>query len=119
MKVVALLSKSEACQLKLNHVFNKHGGIGRNIPFDLELEHRNKVVKGVWRGLGANLTENSAQRLARCSELLELLMTSVDVDCTLSRGSKQRAQGRPEDAVQQITSDLMDKEVFVFKGGGG
>lgn len=117
VKVVALLSKSEACQLKLNRFFNKHGGIGRNIPFDLELEHRNKVVKGVWRGLGANLTENSAQRLARCSELLELLMTSVDVDCTLSRGSKQRAQGRPEDAVQQITSDLMDKEVFVFKGG--
>lgn len=36
VKVVSLLSKSEACQLKLNRFCNKQGGIGRNIPFDLE-----------------------------------------------------------------------------------
>ena len=55
VKVIAILSESEARQLKRRFQqagFNKHGGKGKNIPLDRELEHRNKTVKTVWRGLG-------------------------------------------------------------------
>lgn len=117
MKVVAILSKSDARTEKWNRFFNKHCGLGKNIPLDLELEHRNKGVKSVWRGLGANLTESSAQRVACCLELLDLVMMSIDADCELSQSTKQRTQGKPEDAVQQIITDLIEKEVFVFKSG--
>ena len=116
-KVIAILSESEARQLKWNRGFNKHGGKGKNIPLDQELEHRNKTVKTVWRGLGVNLTESNAQRMASGLELLDMLLKSIDDDCKLAANIKQRTKGKPEDAVMQIISDLMNKEAFIFKGG--
>lgn len=117
VRVVAILSESEARQLKWNRGFNKHGGKGKNIPLDQELEHRNKTIKTVWRGLGANLTESNAQRMASGLELLDMLLISIDEDCKLATNIKQRTQGKPDDAVMQIISDLMNKDAFVFNGG--
>lgn len=116
-KVVAILSESDAQSLKWNRGFNKHGGKGKNIPLDQEMEHRNKTVKTEWRGLGANLTESNAQRLASGLELLDMLLMSIDEDVKLSLKVKQRTQGKPEVAVKQIISDLVNKEAFAFYGG--
>jgi len=89
VKVVAILSQSEARQLKWNRGFNKHGGKGKNIPLDMEMEHRNKTVKTEWRGLGANLTESNAQRLASGLELLDMLLMSIDKDVKLATRVRQ------------------------------
>ena len=40
--------------------FNKHGSRAGNIPLDLGMEQLNKIVKTMWRSLGANINEESA-----------------------------------------------------------
>ena len=116
-KVVPILSESDAQSLKWSRGFNKHGGKGKNIPLDQKMEHLNKTVKTEWRGLGANLTESNAQRLASGLELLDILLMPIDEDVKLSVKVKQETQGKPEVAVKQIISDLVNKEAFAFCGG--
>ena len=55
-----LLSEEDGHSLKWNRFFNKHGKVGRNISLDLRMEQLNKIVKSMWRSLGANLNEKSA-----------------------------------------------------------
>ena len=72
MKIAAILPQSSAHEMKWNRSFNKHGGKGHNIPLDLrsKVEQLNKQLKTLWRGLGADLTEKSAQRMASSPETL-------------------------------------------------
>jgi hypothetical protein len=56
--------------MKWNRFYNKHGGKGKNIPLDLRMEQLNKIIKTLWKGLGANLTESNAQRLAKILQSL-------------------------------------------------
>jgi hypothetical protein len=48
------------------------------------MEQLSKLLKTLWRGLGANLSEKSAQRMASSLELLELVIDSVDNDCNFT-----------------------------------
>ena len=59
-QIKAILSESEAHDLKWNRFHNKFGGKGKNIPLDLKKEQQNKVLKTTWKGLGSNLSEQSA-----------------------------------------------------------
>ena len=70
------------------------------------------MLKTLWRGLGANLSETNAQRIASSLESLELVMDSVDNDCSWSGNVGHRSQGKSEEAVKQIVSDLMEKGSF-------
>ena len=62
-QVIAILSESEASDLKHNRFHNKYGGKGKNIPLDLLKEQLNKDLKTMWKAIGANLSEGSASRL--------------------------------------------------------
>ncbi len=117
VKVNAILPQSIAHEMKWNRFFNKHGGKGKNIPLDLKMEQLNKILKSLWRSLGANLTEKSAQRMASSLESLELVMDSVDRDCNFPGRVGYRSKGKPEEAVQQIVSDLVEKDVFNYLPG--
>ena len=117
VKIAAILPQSSAHEMKWNRSFNKHGGKGHNIPLDLRMEQLNKQLKTLWRGLGANLTEKSAQRMASSLESLELVIGSVDNDCNFTHHVGYRAKGNPEEAVQQLVKDLMEKDVFNYKSG--
>ena len=59
-KIEAILSESDAHNLKWNRTFNKHGLPGMNIPLDLRTEQYNCAVKSMWRSLGSNFNEDSA-----------------------------------------------------------
>ena len=113
----AVLPEFSAHQMKWNRFLNKHGGKGQNISLDVKMEQLNKMLKTLWRGLGANLSETNAQRIASSLESLELVMDSVDNDCSLSGHVGHRSQGKPEEAVKQIVSDLMEKEAFNYQSG--
>mgnify|MGYP002804038603 CR=1 FL=1 len=81
------------------------------------MEQLNKQLETLWRGLGANLTEKSAQRVASSLESLELVIGSVDNDCNCTHHVGYQAKGNPEEAVQQLVKDLMEKDVFNYKSG--
>ena len=112
VQLEAILSESDAHNLKWNRFFSKYGGKGANIPLDLRMEQYNKIVKTMWRSLGANLTEESASRLANTVEPVEIILDRVDEDCGLKATKGYRSKGKPEEAVAQITKDLMQIKAF-------
>lgn len=111
------MSEKDAHCLKWNRFFNKHGTKGGNIPLDLRMEQLNKIVKTMWRALGANLNEQSAERLANTVEPLELILDALDKDCNLEQTNGFRSPGKPETAAQQVTNDLMQIKAFRLQVG--
>ena len=59
-------------------------------------------VKSMWTGLGDNINEQSAARLARTTESVEMILDGVDKDCNIDESSGYRSAGKPEDAVKQV-----------------
>lgn len=57
------LSPRQAHQLLWSRFVNIHGLIGRNIPCDLHMEHLNRVCKDAIKGVGANKTVETIQRV--------------------------------------------------------
>ena len=58
------LPAQQAAQLIWSRCINVHGVKGRNIPFDLRLEHLNRLCKETIKGLGANKTREGIVRAA-------------------------------------------------------
>jgi hypothetical protein len=117
VKVEAVLSQMQAASLKYNRFYSRSGGKGSNISLDLKMEQLNKLLKTLWRGLGANLNEDSAARVANAIESLECIIESVDKDCVLGGRKGHRSKGKNEDTVQKIVNDLMKKETFNYTPG--
>ena len=112
VKVTALLPESLAFRLVWNRFFNISGKPGRNISLDHRMEMFIKLLKTFLKGLGANLTEESAQRVARCLNTLEAIMDSLDEECHLLQRQKNRAVKGQEEAVSQIVEDLINTCAF-------
>lgn len=107
-----MLSEKDAHNLKWNRFFNKHGKVGKNIPLDLRMEQLNKIVKTMWRALGANLEEKSAARLASTLEPMEQILESIDTDCNLANEFGYRSGGDPKKTVEIVVNDLMRIQAF-------
>ena len=80
VKITAVLPAFSAHHLKWNCFCNKNGGEGKNISLNLRMEQLNKLLKTLWRSLGANLTGSSAQRMASSLKSLEMVMDSINKD---------------------------------------
>ena len=80
VRVHAILNQSEAFSLMSNRFCNTSGRIGRNNPLDLRLEHLNNLLKACVKALGANVNEESAQRIAAGLNGIEMILNSVDKD---------------------------------------
>ena len=81
------------------------------------MEPLNKVVKTMWRSFGANLTGASASRLANTVEPMEMVLDQIDKDCGIMRSRGCRSKGKPEEAVAQITKDLVQTKAFQHQPG--
>jgi hypothetical protein len=117
VKISGILSENDSHNLKWNRFFNKHGKLAANIPLDLRMEQLNKCVKSMWRGLGANVNETSASRLARTTEYVEMILDSIDRDCDIGEASGYRSSGKSEVAVKQIATDLLTIRAFKHQPG--
>lgn len=116
-QIIAILPESEASDLKHNRFHNKYGGKGNNIPLDLLKEQLHKDLKTMWKGLGSNLSEESASRIAKALEMLQAILKTVDKDCALESRKGYRSAKDPEESVKQILGDLMQKNAFKFTPG--
>ena len=113
----AILPSSQALRLKWNRSCNGSGLPGQNIPLDLRKEHDNEDIKTMWRNLGANLDEHSAERTAGTLESRQLVYKAVDRDCDLKEQHFSRDNPKEEEAVHKIISALLNNGVFM-KGPG-
>ena len=73
-----LMSPRMSMQLKWSRTINVHGRAGKNIPADLHMEHLNRVCKGAISGLGANVTDNSIQRVEKCIGRIQSTLRQYD-----------------------------------------
>ena len=67
--------------------------------------------------LGFNLNEKSAERLANTIEPVELILDSIYKDCDRKHSVGFRLSGKQEDAVAQITKDLIQIKAFKYQHG--
>ena len=81
--LLKLETEVEGYSMKWNRFYNKYGGKGRNIPLDLKMEQLNKILKSMFRSLGPNVDEKNAVRVANALQGVEVLLESVDKDCSL------------------------------------
>ena len=72
------LSESEALVFTWNRSVNNHGGLGLNIPFDLEVEHSNHYLKQGIAKLGVNVTESAVTRIAKGEKAAREIFSRVD-----------------------------------------
>ena len=114
VKVEAAISEMQAASLKYNRFYSRSGGKGCTISLDLKMEQLNKLLKTLWRGLGANLNEDSAARVANAIESLDCIIESIDKDCVLDGRIGYRSKGKTEDTVKKIVNDLMEKRTFNY-----
>ena len=70
-----LLPPRQANQLQYSNV---HGLPGHNISCDLYMEHLNKLMKSCIQHLGANKTGSNIQRIGKCINAIDEILTSFD-----------------------------------------
>ena len=116
-KISAILPEFESHRMQWNRFVNSHGGKGCNISLDLKKEHLNKLLKTMWRVLRPNLSETTAARLACTLDSVKFILKSIDHDCKLSNRAAQRSVAKKEEAVQQITADLVSIKAFRYTRG--
>ena len=61
---------------------NTHGRPGKNISSDLHMEHLNREVKNAMSSMGANITDQSIQRVGRAIKVLSETMVKFDQELT-------------------------------------
>ena len=79
--------------------------------------HFNKIVKTMWKALGCNINETSAEKLADTVDLVELIIDGIDCDCDKKVSIGHRAAGNPEIALTQVISDLIKIRAFEYQKG--
>lgn len=112
VKCTAILPKQQALSCKWNRFYNGIGGKGTNISLDYKKELQHSGLKSMWRQLGPNLNESSAERIAGTLETVDLIYESIDRDCFKEEKHGHRTSSKDQDAVKQIVDDLISCQAF-------
>lgn len=118
-KIHAILTEKLAFEAIQNRFFNNSGKAGGNVPLDLRMEHLNKLLKIALKQLASNITEASAQRIAKSLSTLEKVLSTIDSDCKLGPRSGYHSSKNLDETVVTITKDLHDMNVFEIQPGRG
>ncbi|XP_073728877.1 uncharacterized protein [Misgurnus anguillicaudatus] len=103
LQVNACLTPRMSHSMIWNRFWSSKGGNGNNIPLDLHLEHLNNFLKSFLKGLGPNLSENSARRVSQSIGVLKEMMDKVDADLSINRPSgSHRAEQQTQDIMTLI-----------------
>ena len=111
------LSENEAEVFTWNRSVNNHGGIGMNIPFDLEVEHSNNYIKQGIGNLGVNVTENAVTRIARAEKPARSVLKMIDKSLQCSVRSGKHVSRFPYKDFDELLQKLVDKKVFAYQEG--
>ena len=88
---------------------NSQGGVGKNIPSDLFMEHLNRTLKDYLKGLGANISENTVFQTGRSLRGLMDITAYFDELCDIAptslHHSKHSASKDEELILKELTSE--------------
>lgn len=108
----AILSPRQAYRQRWNRGVNNHGGSGKNVPIDLEVEHDNNSIKEGIRKLGPNLTRAAVTRVARMLPVARATVLNVSKECNLMKRSGKHFVKTTRNDLVKIVNLLVQTDAF-------
>ena len=112
-----LLSESEAHQCKWASIANWKGGSQKNMEIDLLQENRNKDIKKLIKGMGANKTDNAIARASRAAGGVRKIIENFDSQVSLSPVSSSHTQKSSAADEAKVSRDLRQLKPFSNQPG--
>ena len=106
------LTARERGQLLWSRTVNTHGRIGCNIPMDLHMEHLNRRLKQILRGLGSNITQNAISRASRSIHVVERICELFDMQQGLSQDSQKHRRPSFKRDLDRVLQELHPLNIF-------
>ena len=103
------LAPNIAFQLMWSRFVNSKGGKGKNVACDFHMEHLNRSLKMSMLGLGANITENSVSRAAKCLHTVLEVCDHFDQVNDVPYESGKHSLASIEDDAKLIVKELHDR----------
>ena len=76
--IESLLSPREKERFVWNRSVNTSGGVGKNVPLDLDVEHSNRFLKQSIKNLGPNITEKAISRICHAEAGARCITDNID-----------------------------------------
>lgn len=111
------LSQKESEMFVWNRTVNNHGGLGNNIPHDLEVEHSNNFNKQGYCNIGANLSEKAVSRICYAEKPVRTISGKMDKLLQRFIRSGKHIQRFPVVDLDVLLKKLNESEVFKYQKG--
>ena len=107
------LSPRLAFELMWSRFINSSGGKGKNVPADLHMEHLNRACKTAIAGLGANVSEKSVHRAAKCLRTTLEVCNNFDKVSGIPQPSGKHPEASSKKDIKLMVKELHEKsQVF-------
>jgi len=111
------LSPRQIAEIKWSRTVNTHGRPGSNIPVDLHLEHLNRRLKGMLRGLGSNISPQSVRRASMALGVIETVCTNFETVSAVAPTKDYHSMPSFEKDLQKLHQQLSAEEIFQISEG--
>ena len=89
----------------------QNGCAGHNIPVDLHIEHLNRRLKGMMRGLGSNITPESIQQASKSLGIIEAVCSNFEEVSNIIPNKDYHSMPSFDSNLQKLKKQLVVKEV--------
>ena len=113
----ALLSPRQAYLQKWNRSVNRHSSIGKNVAFDLDLEHDNNHLKEAMRKLGPNVSESSVSRICGSLKIARETIENISRECQVMKRSGKHFVASAKKDNDKLVENLILNKAFLFSNG--
>ena len=105
-QIHATLTPRDAQRTIWNRTVNNRGGLGNNVPLDLDLEHDNHLLKDMLRGLGSNISSTTVTRISKAFFVLKDLCKRLDQELDIQTVSGEHTRKDISKDLYQIVQVL-------------
>ena len=109
LQVKAILSPKQAYRLLWNRKIRCKNC---NIPYDLDLEHDNRMAKEAIKNLGPNITDKSVTRIIKAQQTARQMLDSFDKSMDIMRRSGRHTRQSDEEDFETIVDRLMEQQAL-------
>ena len=108
-------SKKEAKKLIWNRGVNKHGGPGKNIPHDMEVEHSNNYNKQGIGNLGVNVNQKAVTRISMAEKPEREITGKFERSLHRFLRSGTHVQHFQTGDLDEVLQNLVQNNVFMYQ----
>ena len=113
----ALLSPRQAYLQKWNRSVNRHSSIGKNVAFDLDLEHDNNHLKEAMCKLGPNVSESSVSRIFGSLKIARETIENISRESQVMKRSGKDFVASAKKDNDKLVENLILNKAFLFPNG--